>query len=182
MAYGFVPQLFQMLCTCPSLTFSSLSRAKVDLEKKIGSTPYTDWTRKRSTRGGLVKYVANAYGGCTNDRQIVERCKIVQLCDPGDSVMADKGFNVQDLFAIMDAAVNIPIFFEKRNRISRKTLLRDRKVSSKRVHIERIIGLGKTYKILTNPMNGTETKLASDITFSCFMLFYFRTCIVPKDA
>jgi hypothetical protein len=34
--------------------------------------------------------------------------------------------------------------------------LRNRKVCSKRVHIERIIGLGKTYKILTNPFNSTE--------------------------
>ncbi|CAC5394347.1 unnamed protein product [Mytilus coruscus] len=48
-----------------------------------------------------------------NDRQIVERCRIVQLCDPGDSVMADKGFNVQDLFAKIDVAVNIPTVFKK---------------------------------------------------------------------
>ncbi|CAC5363222.1 unnamed protein product [Mytilus coruscus] len=135
-----------------------------------------------STPGGLVNFVSNAYGGCTSDRQIVERCEIVQLCDPGDSVMADKGFNVQDLFARMDVAVNIPIFLKKRNRISGKTLLRDRKVSSKRVNIERMIGLGKTFKILTNPLNGTETKLAYGITFSCFMSCNFRTCIVPKDA
>ncbi|CAC5399359.1 unnamed protein product [Mytilus coruscus] len=135
-----------------------------------------------STPGGLVNYVSNAYGGCASDRHIVERCKIVQLCNPGDSVMADKGFNVQDLFARMDVADNIPTFFKKRNRISGKTPLRDRKVSSKRVHIERNIGLCKTYKILTNAMNGTETKLASDITFSCFMLCNFRTCIVLKDA
>ena len=98
-----------------------------------------------STPGGLVNFVSDAYGGCTSDRQIVERSNIVQLCEPGDSVMADKGFNVQDLFARMNVTVNIPTFFKKRNRISGKIILRDRKVSSKRVHIERIIGLGKTY-------------------------------------
>jgi len=135
-----------------------------------------------STPGGLVNFVSDAYGGCTSDRQIVERSNIVVLCEPGDSVMADKGFNVQDLFARMDVTVNIPTFFKKRNRISGKIILRDRKVSSKRVHIERIIGLGKTYKILTNPLNSTETKLSSHITYCCFMLCNFRTCIVPKDA
>ena len=120
-----------------------------------------------STPGGLVSYISPAYGGCTSDRQIVERSQIVRSCDPGDSVMADKGFNVQDLFARMDVTVNIPTFLKKRNRISGKTLMRDRIVSSKRVHIERIIGLGKTYRILTNPLTSTETKLSSDITF-CF--------------
>ncbi|XP_069117620.1 uncharacterized protein [Argopecten irradians] len=135
-----------------------------------------------STPGGLVNYVSTAYGGCTSDRQIVERCRLVNICDPGDSVMADKGFNVQDLFARMDVTVNIPTFFKKRNRINSKTLLRDRRISSKRVHIERVIGLGKTFKILTNPLNSTETKLSSHITFCCYMLCNFKTCIIPRDA
>ena len=77
---------------------------------------------------------------------------------------------------------NISIFFKKRNRISGKIISSDRKVSSKRVHIERIIGLGKTYKILTNSLKSTETKLSSHIAYCCFMLCNFRTCIVPKDA
>ena len=60
--------------------------------------------------------------------------------------------------------------------------MRDRKISSKRVHVERIIGLGKTYKILTHPLNQTETVLSSDISYICFMLVNFRKCIVPKNA
>ena len=95
---------------------------------------------------------SDAYGGCTSDRQIVKRSSIVQLCEPGDSVMTDKGFNVQDLLAKMDVSVNIPTFFKKGNTIGGKIILRLRKVSSKRVHIERIIGLGKTHSILTNPL------------------------------
>ena len=135
-----------------------------------------------STPGGLVNYVSPAYGGSTSDRQIVERCKIVGACDPGDSVMADKGFNVQDLFATANVHVNIPTFFKKKNRMTGKIVVNDRKISSKRVHIERIIGLGKTYRILTCPLTGTETKLSSHITFVCFMLCNFKTCIVPKHA
>jgi hypothetical protein len=56
-----------------------------------------------------------------------------------------------------------------------KTVLKDRAISSKRVHIERIIGLAKTYKILKEPLNVTETKLGSEITFVCFMLCSFIT-------
>jgi len=54
-------------------------------------------------------------GGCISDRQIVERSKLVQLCEHGDIVMADKCFNVHDLFAMMDVAVNISTF--KKNEI-----------------------------------------------------------------
>ena len=96
--------------------------------------------------------------------------------------MADKGFNVQDIFAPHNITINIPTFFSKKNRMSAKTVLRDRRISSKRVHIERIIGLGKTYKILTEPMNSTETLYATDIIFVCFMLCNFRSRIVSSHA
>jgi hypothetical protein len=35
--------------------------------------------------------------------------------------MADKGFNVQDLFAPYDVTINIPTFFRKKNRMTGKT-------------------------------------------------------------
>ena len=96
--------------------------------------------------------------------------------------MADKGFNVQDIFAPMDVTVNIPTFFKKRNRMSGETVIKDRSIASKRVHVERIIGLGKTYKILCNPLNQTEITLSSDIIFVVYMLVNFRNCIVPRNA
>ena len=132
--------------------------------------------------GGLVSFVSDSYGGCASDRQIVERSGLTNLLEPGDSVMADKGFDVQDIFAPYNVTVNMPTFFRKKNRISHSTLLRDRKISSKRVHVERVIGLGKTYTILTNPVNQTEAILSSDIVFICYMLVNMRPCIVPVHA
>ncbi|XP_014675885.1 PREDICTED: uncharacterized protein LOC106815875 [Priapulus caudatus] len=92
------------------------------------------------TPGALVSYISPRYGGSVSDRQIIERSHIQISCDPGDSIMADKG------------------------------------------HIERIIGLGKTYKILTQPMTGPETNLSSEIIFICYMLCNFRSSIVSKMA
>ena len=63
--------------------------------------------------------------------------------------------------------------------------LKDRKIASKRVHIERIIkfiGLAKTYKILRDPMMNMESSLASRIVKVVFMLCNFRKCIVPENA
>ncbi|CAC5390588.1 unnamed protein product [Mytilus coruscus] len=100
-----------------------------------------------ATPGGLVNYVSPAYGGSTSDRQICERSNLSSICDKGDSIMADKEFNVQDLFAPYDVSINILTFFRKKNRMTGKTVLKDRAISSKRVHIERIIkkkGMAKT--------------------------------------
>ena len=135
-----------------------------------------------STPGGLVSYVSPAYGGAVSDRQIVECSNLPAMCDPQDSVMADKGFNVQDLFAAHDVTVNIPTFFKKKNRMSGHQVLADRKISSKRVHIERIIGSMKTYKILTSPLSSSETKLFSHVINVCAMLCNFRKRIVSETA
>lgn len=135
-----------------------------------------------TTPGGLVSYVSSAYGGSASDRQICERSHLPAACEPGDSIMADKGFNVQDLFEESFVTINIPSFFTKKNRMSGGTVLKDRKIASKRVHVERIIGLAKTFKILREPMNNTESGLATQIISVCFYLCNFRPCIVPTTA
>lgn len=135
-----------------------------------------------ATPGGLISYVSPVYGGATSDRQITERSNLPQMCDPGDDVMADKGFNVDDLFLPYNVSLNIPTFFSKKNRLSSKIVKRDRAIASKRVHIERIIGLGKTYKILRDPMNHIEYQLATQISSVVFWLCNFRRRIVPKNA
>ncbi len=132
--------------------------------------------------GGLITFCSNAYGGSASDRQIVERSALMTLCDPGDSIMADKGFNVQDLFVPRKVSINIPSFFKKKNRMSGQMIMNDRKIASKRVHIERIIGLAKTYKILREPMNNSESNLATEIISVCFYLCNFRSGIVPNHA
>ena len=64
--------------------------------------------------GNTVKILVGLIpGGCICDRKIVGHSKLVQLYEHGDIVMADKCFNVHDLFAMMDAAVNISTFKKK---------------------------------------------------------------------
>ena len=44
--------------------------------------------------GGMVSFCSQEFGGTSSDRQIAERSALRTLCDPGDSIMADKGFSV----------------------------------------------------------------------------------------
>ncbi|KAJ0169390.1 hypothetical protein K1T71_014977 [Dendrolimus kikuchii] len=134
-----------------------------------------------ATPGGLLSY----------DRQMVERSDLTHKCEPGDSILADRGFNIQDLFAgrditifylffldsntcllhkyiflkcetkIVHLRVNIPPSFLKgKSQIPGLTVLQDRKLASKKVHIERLIGLIKTYKILRNELHHSYIPLS----------------------
>ena len=133
------------------------------------------------TPGGLVSYVSEVYGGSASDRQICERSGLLNIMDSGDSIMADKGFNVQDLFIDSNVQVNIPEFFKSKTRMSERSLIKDRKIASKRVHVERIIGLAKTFKILSTPLSVADAPIADAIVSTCFFLCNYRTCIVPTD-
>ena len=69
-----------------------------------------------------------------------------------------------------NVTVNIPTFFRKTNCMTGeptgKVVLKDRAISNKRGHIERVIGLGKTYKILSHPLNHTKMVLSTDMEIS----------------
>ena len=131
---------------------------------------------------GLVSYISDVYGGSASDRQICERSTLTTICESKDSIMSDKGFNVQDLFIHANVTINIPEFFKKKNRMSSKTVADDRKIASKRVHVERIIGLAKTFKILKHPLTNTESELADAIITIIFHLCNFKPAIVSKNA
>ncbi|XP_048246347.1 uncharacterized protein LOC125377349 [Haliotis rufescens] len=133
---------------------------------------------------GLVTYVSDSYGGSTSDRQIIERS---ELCMPGvfcarDSIMADRGIMVQDIFSSSDVKVNTPTMLKGRSQLEPQEVVHDRRVSSKRIHIERVIGLGKTYKILKRELHPSKVPLGSRIVRICYMLSNFRPSIVNRLA
>jgi hypothetical protein len=64
-----------------------------------------------------------------------------------------------------DVTIDVQHFLKKRNRMSGKTVQRDRQISSKLVHIEQVIDLAKSFKILTLASDRTEAKLVSVISF-----------------
>ena len=86
---------------------------------------------------------------------------------------------VQDLFANQDVRVNTPRTMKGRTQLPAEVVLEDRKIASKRVHVERVIGLAKTYKILSAKLDHSRTPAGGLIIFVCFALVNFRLNIVP---
>ncbi|KAL0861607.1 hypothetical protein ABMA27_009106 [Loxostege sticticalis] len=167
------------------ITFSSYKNRNT-VKVMIGMAP-----------SGLISYVSPCYGGSCTDRQIIERSDwrkeedILDKFNYNDEIMVDKGLNVQDIFISYGVKVNMPEFFKKGSQIASGTLLSNRKIASKRVHVEIIIGMMKTYKILTTPIQfsckgGRVVTIVELITNSkifiiCFMCCNFRECIMKQN-
>ena len=131
---------------------------------------------------GLVTYVSDTVGGHTSDRQIIERSDLVTegFFERGDEIMSDRGIMVQDLFASKDVKVNTPTKLRGKSQLSSADVIRDRRVASKRIHVERVIGLAKTFKIIATDMHYSLRSLSDKIVFVCFAICNFKPCIVGK--
>lgn len=157
-----------------SCTYSAYKNRNT-LKTMIGVTPR-----------GMVSYISESYGGSTSDRQIIERSQLFnnskKFFSPSDSIMADRGIMVQDLFASHDVYVNTPTLLKGKSQLNPEEVVKDRRIASKRIHVERVIGLGKTYKILKSVIPQQHIELGSRIIYVCFMLINFRECVVHRLA
>ena len=81
------------------------------------------------TPGALVSWILPASGGHRSDfllREGLSEKGRDRLVEPKDSIMVNKGFDIQDLFAPMDVTVNIPTFLKSGTQFYASELERDR--------------------------------------------------------
>ena len=99
------------------------------------------------TPGGALSFVSQLYTGHISDREIVLRSGFLdQKFDNGDSVMADKGFTVQDLLP-SGVGLNIPPFLGSQGQMSAEDVVKTQSIASLRVHVERAINKIKNFPI-----------------------------------
>ena len=57
---------------------------------------------------GCVTYMSDLWTGRASDKMITKHCGLVDLLSEGDNVMADRGFDVQDILSAARVTLNIP--------------------------------------------------------------------------
>ena len=92
---------FSVQCPSSRLTQASTFSAyknRNTIKVLIGITP-----------SGVISLVSKCYEGSISDRKLVELSGLLEKLEPGDDIMADKGFQIQDLLApsIEHASISI---------------------------------------------------------------------------
>ena len=138
----------------------------VDAQYQTYSTYKSNNTLKKlivCTKSGSISFMSTAYGGSCTDRYITEDTQIARKFTPGMMVLFDKGFNVQDLFLPYHVKCVIPPFVRMKRQFTRSEVYHGKRISKARIHIERVIGRLKEFRILDNTLPITLIDLCDHI-------------------
>ena len=101
---------------------------------------------------GAVTFLSLAWGGRVSDVDLVRQSGFISSTRhrPGDQILADRGFPLEEDFAALcSAELVIPSFTKGKSQLSAKEVETSREKSTIRIHVERVIGLLKNrYTIL----------------------------------
>ena len=127
---------------------------------------------------GTISFVSNCYEGSISDRKLVELSGLLDRLEPGDELMADKGFQIQDLLAPLGVRLNIPPFLTSKAQMPVADVILTRKIARLRIHVERAIGRIKEYHILQNVLPASMWNSINEVVYVCCMLANFGPPLV----
>ena len=154
-----IPELQQM-------TFSSYKNRNT-YKGLIGISP-----------GGVVTFVPRLFAGSISDKELTRQSGILDLLEPGDSVMADRGCEIEEDLILHGVHLNKPPFMRGKTQLPGKELVITRRIASLRIHVEREMERIKNFHIFDRPLPVQLTELADRIFFVCCILtnFHPRLC------
>lgn len=85
---------------------------------------------------GAISFVSDLYGGNISYKEITKRCGILEKMDAGDSVLADRGFLIEDIAKPYDIRVNIPPFTSEGKQLEPYEVVDGRRIANTRIHRE----------------------------------------------
>lgn len=111
-----------------------------------------------------VTFVSNLYGGSISDREIVEKSHFVDLLEHPDLIMADRGFDIQDILATKQVRLFIPPKRQSSmDQFSKEDCFETMRIANVRIHIERAIRRVKGWhifdQVLPLSMNGVVNQI-----------------------
>ena len=68
--------------------------------------------------------------------ELTRKSSTLDLLEEGDSVMADRGFDIEDDLILLGVKLNIPLFLRGKTQLTKKELIDTRRIESLRIHVE----------------------------------------------
>ena len=110
-----------------------------------------------------ITFVSPVYGRTATDSHVFQESAVIKLLQPGDGVMIDRGFLINETCLLNQLKCIKPPFLKDKKQFTKEESLLTVKIATACVHIERSNQRIKTLKILGSVMPSTLVPLTEDI-------------------
>lgn len=130
---------------------------------------------------GPITFVSDLYAGSASDFDITKGCGLLQLLEPHDHVMADKGFEIQKLLDEYKVRVDHPPILRGVSQMSLEDETKTRRIARLRIHVERAIERIKNFAIIQETFSHGQWRLLNDVWKCCTRLTHLQPPILDDD-
>ena len=67
---------------------------------------------------GTITFISDLYAGGISDKELTKRSGILQLLETGDTVMEDRGFDIQDDLTPLSVGLSVPPFLKGKSQLT----------------------------------------------------------------
>ncbi|XP_037509932.1 uncharacterized protein LOC119386716 isoform X1 [Rhipicephalus sanguineus] len=130
---------------------------------------------------GMIAFLSDTYGGRQTDSFITQDSDFFKHVQKGDVILSDKGFprirtDVEDKGGV----IVMPPFNSGGGQLSQEDMDTTYKIASVRIHVERVIGRLKIYRILRNTVPITLVPHMDKVFRVCAALVNMQPLIIQK--
>ncbi|XP_042147489.1 uncharacterized protein LOC121836605 [Ixodes scapularis] len=134
------------------------------------------------TPNGMICFHSKAYGGRCSDLHITVDSQFLNLVEPGDVILADKGFpGIKASIEGSNAVLVMPPFFSGAGQFSCQEVEETYNIAQVRIHVERMIQRIKVYNILNTRVPISLIPVMSDVFHMCCILANLQPAIIASQ-
>ena len=156
-------------------------KCEIPAELSLQSQHYSQYKSNTTLKGlvgiapnGTFTFISQLFSGSISDRQLTIESGFLDLLRSvphGKSVMADRGFEIQDLLVPHGLILNIPPFKGSASHLSQPDVVKTQKIARIRIHVERAIGqVKRRFRILHGTLPLSVYGSVNQIWTTCCLL------------
>ena len=89
---------------------------------------------------GMISFLSKAWGGRASDQLITRESGFLNLVEPSDLIVADRGFTIKEDLMMQKATLEIPPPSSGLEQMTKDKVNLTKKIANARIHVERAIG------------------------------------------
>jgi hypothetical protein len=117
---------------------------------------------------GTINFISQCWGGRSSDNAIVKESGFLDIIEPFDGIMADKGFSsLANDFAAQQGYLYVPPGKRGGDQMTSQQVKKTTAVANRRIHVEQVIRRMKIFRLIKNEMPITLVPHADNIVKIC---------------